>query len=755
MIEKSEKMCEKVVKNLGDKIGEGGYGIIYSLKDNPNIVAKIEKFKETGNDISKCISGNGCINDILLEGLIMQKLNTLNCKHFIKFKALYYCKKNGYILLMERLNGSTYTDYIVNNKLSNKEKLTILFQITYALYKANEKMNFVHGDLIGKNIYIENVPEEEYEYIIDNKKIYISNSGIRVVLFDFGFSRLNFKEWKFYKKGTEDKELFNSTADICKIYANPNFQLESFKNTIIRNNTSIHDLIKSCKTTGWSYIPVAPFPEIKAIDILKSNLFDQLYKKISSYTPSSLKLKEDDIGIEPIYEGKISIQKWLDEDDDNIIVYTQKYDVPFCLKRKYFTIPEIRNIFVECIYENNNLLNVISYKGKDYINIGYYLGKKYIINREKLVKALRNKEKIFIISETPIESKYIVKESLLLSTIELQGELEYKNVDAYFDELYIESLYNYSYQWDSMINNYLLKGDEAFDSEFFRDNYTRYINENQQSVTKNEAIDNIKQRITNIDRCFSTFAPRNNINNLILYRGMKTEYIKGMKVGDSLEIKNYISTSNKNSVAYSFTNKKNCCMYIFELERGIPYINMISSTKYEQEKEILLPRGLIVTCTKKTKVNNMKTYTLHVTLKNKDQFTLPNSCYTFKNVKIQPYKKPVKKVKKVSKKVSKVTKKVSSSINLSSINLSSPKKVSKVSKKVKKASSINLSSPKKVSSPKKIKRCPKGSRRNKKTGNCDPVTQVNAPVPVVPVKVKRCPKGSRRNKKTGECDKIN
>jgi hypothetical protein len=75
MIEKSEKMCEKVVNNLGDKIGEGGYGIIYTLKDNPNIVAKIvntlvyykEKFKETGTDISKCISGNGCINDILLE----------------------------------------------------------------------------------------------------------------------------------------------------------------------------------------------------------------------------------------------------------------------------------------------------------------------------------------------------------------------------------------------------------------------------------------------------------------------------------------------------------------------------------------------------------------------------------------------------------------------------------------------------------------------------------------------------------------
>lgn len=46
------------------------------------------------------------------------------------------------------------------------------------------------------------------------------------------------------------------------------------------------------------------------------------------------------------------------------------------------------------------------------------------------------------------------------------------------------------------------------------------------------------------------------------------------------------------------------------------------------------------------------------------------------------------------------------------------------------------------------KRCPNGTRRDKKTGECvSKKTSTNASN----TKKKRCPKGSRRNKKTGEC----
>ena len=38
-------------------------------------------------------------------------------------------------------------------------------------------------------------------------------------------------------------------------------------------------------------------------------------------------------------------------------------------------------------------------------------------------------------------------------------------------------------------------------------------------------------------------------------------------------------------------------------------------------------------------------------------------------------------------------------------------------------------------------RCPCGTRRNKKTGNCEPKPQR-----------KRCPNGTRKNKRTGRCE---
>ena len=56
--------------------------------------------------------------------------------------------------------------------------------------------------------------------------------------------------------------------------------------------------------------------------------------------------------------------------------------------------------------------------------------------------------------------------------------------------------------------------------------------------------------------------------------------------------------------------------------------------------------------------------------------------------------------------------------------------------------------------PPRGKRCPKGSRKNKITGNCDPnVVAVVAPAVVAPAVVaRRCPNGTRKNKRTGKCD---
>jgi hypothetical protein len=59
------------------------------------------------------------------------------------------------------------------------------------------------------------------------------------------------------------------------------------------------------------------------------------------------------------------------------------------------------------------------------------------------------------------------------------------------------------------------------------------------------------------------------------------------------------------------------------------------------------------------------------------------------------------------------------------------------------------------------KRCPNGTRRNKRTGDCEAIPQhPDVPLPAqlpgpLPLNRKRCPKGTRKNKRTGECEKIN
>lgn len=53
----------------------------------------------------------------------------------------------------------------------------------------------------------------------------------------------------------------------------------------------------------------------------------------------------------------------------------------------------------------------------------------------------------------------------------------------------------------------------------------------------------------------------------------------------------------------------------------------------------------------------------------------------------------------------------------------------------------------------KRKRCPKGTRKNKKKSLPVSKPKTTSPVAVSkPVNRKRCPKGTRKNNKTGECE---
>ena len=120
---------------------------------------------------------------------------------------------------------------------------------------------------------------------------------------------------------------------------------------------------------------------------------------------------------------------------------------------------------------------------------------------------------------------------------------------------------------------------------------------------------------------------------------MTTEYKPGMVIGETIEIFNYTSTSEKQSVAAGFSNQStDCCLYELEIEKGIPYINMISSTQYASEFEILLPRNILITYVGLADytISGKPVKRMNVKMKYPEQFNLFTGCNKFSIVDIKP-----------------------------------------------------------------------------------------------------------------------
>ena len=289
--------------------------------------------------------------------------------------------------------------------------------------------------------------------------------------------------------------------------------------------------------------------------------------------------------------------------------------------------------------------------------------------------------------------------------------------DVYFREHMINALYDYTLPtgWDSAINTYLREGESFFNSKKFLDNLNVYGNPNfkkQKAMIENAAkpgnenlaidiigtdeceeliiknklkvsnpptknqiayilpsliyyiqeksiqfgINNIKEHIEKIDKCFVDAAPRvtTKMEKIKYFRGMTCQY--DFSKSNEIILKNFTSISPEIRIAKQFgihkqkkPDKNNyvCCLYQFYLTQGVPYINMINNTKYKHEREILLPRDVKLTLFKTDKVfyktiNKKQIYYNHfhvrVTLQNEQQFKTENKCITFDTASIKSVK---------------------------------------------------------------------------------------------------------------------
>ena len=313
--------------------------------------------------------------------------------------------------------------------------------------------------------------------------------------------------------------------------------------------------------------------------------------------------------------------------------------------------------------------------------------------------------------------------------------MEYEE-EVYFDRVIADALYDYSYMWDSPINNYLRLGEPYFESSTYKGYYPRYINPALYSREKNidgftdkykkifketdfDSIDfvelcksdfskyrkfyrdlekenleisikNVKEHITSIDKCFMKYAPRVNkeMSKKIFWRGMDRLYEGQGGVNSEFIVKNFQSVSNSRSIAERFSGAMkgvDCCMFRIKLQVGLPYINMINTTQFKHESEILLPRNVKFKITKESHMENkfgkkMRVYDVTVEMINPDQFKLDTGCDKYSECVLKP-NKPVKTMTDVSKQLD---------------------------------TEIYNS---------KLPKCPKGERRNKKTGKCEKTSQ--------------------------------
>ena len=514
------------------------------------------------------------------------------------------------------------------------------------------------------------------------------------------------------------------------------------------------------------------------------------------------------IGFDPIDLENKDVNLWLSESDDNILLLVDKNQVNFskspslnknknkklkekifCLKRQYLSIPELKNVFLKCILFNNQLLVGETHNSsQNYVNIGYLINKPILIDFKTITSALL-KSRVFKLNILSENDKFINKEYLELSNIglfkqkplkidknltakqiteieqnkKLNKQIEKKNLphkkEVYFEELLAKALTDYSYQWDAPINSYLRIGEDYFSSAIFKQYHKRY------GPTLDLAKAAIKNKILDLDRVFLEVAPRNEKKTVVYYRGMTRpfEFSNGAPpqhatIGESIVVPNYISISSNLSIALRFSGLprgQRCCLYKIFLEKGVPMIDMITTSKFKSEKETLLPRNLNYTLTNIEYIDypifnpifRVPVMVLTANLSNPDQFNIETRCRNFylaKLVKSTDLDFIIKSQIDKKKNIAKDNK--GKPINLDNLLIEDNTQ----------AHHEGMS---------KKPRCPNGTRRNKITGICVKIddsrdktdktkkndkTDKNNKTKKKP----RCPNGTRRNKTTGNCEAI-
>ena len=444
---------------------------------------------------------------------------------------------------------------------------------------------------------------------------------------------------------------------------------------------------------------------------------------------------------DPINLENMSVIDYLKNDSNNIVIILNKK--AYGVNKALFMF---NNEMKRCIIANNALLKKATYDNTEtFYNIGYFIGKKVIVNLNTLNDVLKKHRIIELTSKTTGDT-YINKELLELSTIGLikpsskksVGKLNFKHAyeDVYFEELISEFLHQYSSSLYYYINENLLYP-ESYNNNKPLKRVIYNVLKNDLNVRNKKFFKNIDfknaidKAITNIDKVFFEAAPRYEKTYIhkVFYRGMIGKYIningnELVNIGDTALILNYTSVTSEYIITKNFAYGSKATIYIIYLEEGLPFINMVSTAKIQDEREYLLPRNLIFELISK----NGNEYTVLAKPFKPDQFTIKTGCFSLDFYNIIPTMLPT----------------IQSTLSVTKVK-----------------SNVDSGKSKNNIIPIKLNRCPRGMVRHKITRECVPkqnkqpsVIAKSKPKTITKTKAKlgRCPKGTRRNPKTLLCE---
>ncbi len=192
--------CKKNINNINKFLGKGGQGSVYKLESKTCGSAVLKTYHKKTNE-----------TEIYKEINILDRVKTLIdkdiCPHFLYYYDFF--KTNDiFNIIMEYADGDL--EKWVKESHTSEEWKSIIFQFIIGIHTIQKYLKGFHSDLKPKNIFfIKTDKDGYYEYLVNNKKYYLKNTGTLLILADYG----HFQSILFDKNDLSEEDIQNAIRE--------------------------------------------------------------------------------------------------------------------------------------------------------------------------------------------------------------------------------------------------------------------------------------------------------------------------------------------------------------------------------------------------------------------------------------------------------------------------------------------------------------------------------------------------------------